>query len=159
MTAKDLDEMARRRCLMILSVLSGTRPVSEVIEEAKISRGTYYQLEARAIKAMLQTLLPGAETSGGGENLTHQLKLLEQKIARLEREKRRAERLVYLTRQVIKPGPMSTGMGPRPGRRKASTKPGSKLLPPSTKTPETSRSSPSTPTTAGAGAPSHGSAS
>src|SRR5262245_35188719 len=95
MSATDLDEMAKRRCLMILSVLSGTRPVSEVIEEAKISRGTYYQLESRAIRAMLQTLLPGAESSGGGENLTVQMKQLEKKIARLEREKRRAERLAY----------------------------------------------------------------
>ena len=158
-SAKDLDEMAKRRCLMILSVLSGTRPVSEVIEEAKISRGTYYQLETKAIQAMLQTLLPGVEASGGGENLTNQMKRLEQKIARLEREKRRAERLAYLTRQVIRPGPVSTGgKGPRPRKRKASMKPGGEPLPGSPRAPESSRG-PSIPTTAGAGAPSHGTAS
>ena len=38
----DLDEMAKRRCLMILSVLSGERPVTEVVEEEQISRMTYY---------------------------------------------------------------------------------------------------------------------
>src|SRR5262249_1356385 len=53
----DIDEVARRRCLMILSVLSGERPVTEVVEEAKISRQTYYQLESRAVRAMLSALL------------------------------------------------------------------------------------------------------
>src|SRR5512146_1308953 len=54
----DLDELAKRRCLMILSVLSGERPVSDVLEEQGISRGTYYNMEQRALEAMLAALIP-----------------------------------------------------------------------------------------------------
>ena len=113
----ELDEMARRRCLLILSVLSGTTPVTQAIEEAGISRGTYYQLETRAMKAMLQALMPGAETEGAGEPLTAQLTRMEARIKTLEKEKRRAERLLYLTRQVLRPGPVKTDKGPRRKRR------------------------------------------
>ena len=35
---------------MILEVLSGEKPVTDAIEQAKISRGHYYQLEERALK-------------------------------------------------------------------------------------------------------------
>src|SRR6266700_3890807 len=58
----DLDEMARRRCLMILSVLSGEVSVSDAIEQTQISRGFYYDLEERALSAMLLALTPGTET-------------------------------------------------------------------------------------------------
>lgn len=140
--AKDLDEMAKRRCLMVLSVLSGSQPVTEAITEAKISRGTYYQLETRALRAMLQALLPGNESTGGGEGTATRLLQMERKISHLEKEKRRSERLLYLTRQVLKPGAVSSGKGPRPSRkRRSSTSPGrkpstsSKVTSPSTSTP------------------------
>src|SRR5688572_32482695 len=62
----DLDDLARRRCLMVLSVLSGEKPVTTAVEELAISRGTYYQLETKAILAMLRALAPGAETNPDG---------------------------------------------------------------------------------------------
>jgi len=52
----DLDPIARVRCLMVLSVLSGEKPVTDAITEAGISRGRYYQLETRALSAMLRAL-------------------------------------------------------------------------------------------------------
>ena len=55
---RDLDEMARRRCLLILSVLSGEKPVSDAIAESGLSRNTYYQLEEKALGGMLQALGP-----------------------------------------------------------------------------------------------------
>ena len=57
---QDLDEMGRRRCLMILSVLSGEKAVSDAIAEAQISRQMYYQLEEKALAAMLRAVSPGA---------------------------------------------------------------------------------------------------
>src|SRR5260370_1642379 len=57
----DLDEIAKRRCLLVLSVLSGARPVTDIIEEALISRPMYYQLEEKAIRATLAALTPGGE--------------------------------------------------------------------------------------------------
>jgi hypothetical protein len=147
-TQQDLDEVARRRCVMILATLSGVEPVSEVIEREKISRGTYYQLETRALRAMLGALTPGAEPDGRGAGMTQRIAELEKKTARLEQEKRRAERLLFLTKQVIK-GPVTTGLG-RPKRKRASsTSNGNKPSPHSSKA--NPQPSPSTPTAAGAG--------
>src|SRR5262245_32966007 len=79
---KDLDQIAQRRCLMVLSVLSGQVPVSEAIAEAQISRGTYYQLESRALEAMVQALLPGSPTSSpsAGELLKRRVEELLGKV-------------------------------------------------------------------------------
>ena len=163
--ASDLDEMARRRCLMILNVLSGAQPVTEAIEEGKLSRGTYYQLETKALKAMLAALMPGAEASGEGDGSRQRISQLEDKVKRLEQDKRRTERLLFLTRQVLKPGTMVTGSG-RPAKRqtdRSSMKTGKSSSRRSRKTPAPAPTSiipsPSTPSSAGGTGPSTGSAS
>ena len=46
---------------MILSVLAGQKSVQEVIEEEKVSRAFYYQLEDRGLQGMLQALSPRIE--------------------------------------------------------------------------------------------------
>jgi hypothetical protein len=112
----DLDDIARRRCLMVLSVLSGETPVSEAIVTAKISRGTYYQLETRALHAMLRALTPGAggeETATAGA--TKRTQELERRVKKLEQDKRRLERLWCMTRKLVKSGPMKAAAG-RPRR-------------------------------------------
>lgn len=116
----DLDEIARRRCLMVLSVLSGDRAVTEAIAEVQISRQMYYQLEERALRAMLAALTPGAsdDATSRGEGSTRRIAQLEEKVEQLEREKRRGERLVLLTRKLMR-GPMKTGAG-RPPKDRAS---------------------------------------
>jgi len=153
---QDLDEVARRRCLMVLSVLSGEKPVSDAIAEAKLSRGTYYHLEERAMQAMLRALSPLAGPDGteslGMELALGQVKELEKKVVRLEQEKRRLERLLYMTRKVVKPGPLVVeGRRGRPrGRR--STRSGPSGSPASTATAKPSPSAASTPSpTSGAG--------
>jgi hypothetical protein len=153
---QDLDEVARRRCLMVLSVLSGEKPVSDAIAEAKLSRGTYYHLEERAMQAMLRALSPLAGPDGteslGMELALGQVKELEKKVVRLEQEKRRLERLLYMTRKVVKPGPLVVeGRRGRPrGRR--STRSGPSGSPASTATAKPSSSAASTPSpTSGAG--------
>ena len=142
-SSTELEAIARSRCLMVLSVLSGEMPVTDAISQAKISRGTYYQLETRALRAMLGALTPGAEPDGRGAGMTKQIAELEKKVARLEQEKRRAERLLFLTKQVVK-GPVTIGTG-RPRRKTASsTTTGSKPLPhPTRVSPQTSSSTPS----------------
>jgi hypothetical protein len=150
---KDLDEMARRRCMMVLTVLSGERAVTDVIEEAQISRGTYYQLEERALKAMLAALMPGGEQAPS-ESPAARIAELEQKVAMLERHKRRSERLLLLTRKLMKPGPMKSAAGrPRKAKRSSTTagckpSPGSRPKAVATST----SSNPSTPTPGGEGA-------
>jgi hypothetical protein len=149
---QDLDEVARRRCLLVLSVLSGEKPVSDAIAEAKLSRGTYYHLEERAMNAMLRALSPLAGPDGGesvGLALAEErVKELEAKVVRLEQDKRRMERLLYVTRKVVKPGAMVVESRGRPrGRR--STKSGPSGSPSSSASLAASPCEASTPTSGG----------
>jgi len=118
---EDLDQIAQRRCLLVLSVLSGEKPVTAAITELGISRPLYYQLETKAIVAMLTALAPGANSSASPSDATpaHQVAVLEEKIAELEQDKRRLERLLFLTRKVLPTGPVAvpSKRGRPPGSR------------------------------------------
>jgi hypothetical protein len=115
---KELDLIAQRRCLMILSVLCGEKTVEEASEEAQISPAQYYQFEKKALGAMLSALVPGASTDGSS---LPAMKQMEQRLADLEVAKRRLERLLFLTRLTVEPGRMTARKrGPgRPRKPKA----------------------------------------
>jgi hypothetical protein len=115
----ELDGIGQRRCLLILSVLSGEKPVTEAVAEAQLTRPHYYQLEARALRAMLRAVTPGSDSDGSDESVTWsgRVKALEEQVVRLTKEKRRTERMLYLTRSMIRPGPLKT----KAGRPKKST--------------------------------------
>ena len=113
--------MAQRRTLLVLSVLSGEQPVTDAIEKTGVSRQLYYLLEERALKAMLHALLPTSEGREDVEtSLAGQVQALQARVQQLEMEKRRAERLLLLTRKVMKPGPVKLGRGGRRLRSSAS---------------------------------------
>lgn len=116
-SAPDLDAIARSRCLMVLSVLSGETPVSDAIAQAKISRQTYYHLETKALRAMLVALNPLASSSADGSPdlsaATARIEDLQDQVKRLEQEKRRSQRLLFLTRKSIR-SPVTTGRRGRP---------------------------------------------
>jgi hypothetical protein len=142
--ATEVDQVAKARCLLVLDVLSGRVPVSDAIQGAQLARPTYYQLETRALQAMLTALTPGAETAGQADRLasSRRIATLEAQVKELSQGKRRAERLLALTRKVIVPRNvrLARGRGPRStGRTK----------PTMTKPPATTRS---TSTPAGGGA-------
>ncbi len=115
MPSPQLDRIAQRRALMVLSVLSGEKTVSEAVVEAEISRGHYYLLENRALKAMLEALAPGA---GAGRPVEGAARIaeLEKQLQRTSMEKRRADRMLELTRKLMPRGPYRVGAG-RPRRR------------------------------------------
>lgn len=115
---QDLDAMAKRRCLMLLSVLSGQQTVSEAIADAQISVGTYYQLETRALSAMMTALTPDASNEGVPSSWKT-ISRLEARVKQLEQDKRRLERLLSLTKKVVRPGPMTT---PRSSKRSKPSK-------------------------------------
>jgi hypothetical protein len=122
-TTSELDAIAQRRCLMILRVLSGEQPVTEAIAEAEITRPHYYLLERRAVEAMVRALIPGAESAESGAlTTTGRIRELEEQVRRLEQDKRRSERLLFLTRKVMS-GPMKLKKRGRPA--KSSSEPGS----------------------------------
>lgn len=159
----DLDVVARNRVMMVLAVLSGEKPVTTAVEEAGISRGFYYQLETKAINAMLLALAPGSDgdASPDATGLTQRIRDLEDKLEKAEQEKRRSERLLFVTRKLAGPSTTvktnrgrppkaaaSTKAGPTPSRSSATTKPTRPA--PSTPTPAEPTSPASTPTPLGA---------
>lgn len=107
-----LDALARSRCLLLLSVLSGATPVTEAVAQAKISHNTYYKLETRALHAMLAALNPlsGVSTDGATDQslASRRIAELETKVQRLEQDRRRLERLLLLTRKTLR-APLITG--------------------------------------------------
>lgn len=115
LSSSELEATARSRCLMVLSVLSGETPVTDAIVEAKISRNTYYQLETRALQAMLAALNPRSSDSGRateGATANSRIVQLRRQVQRLEQEKRRLKRLLLLThKSVCEPVPHRS---PRP---------------------------------------------
>lgn len=115
---------------MVLSVLSGETPVTDAIAASNISRPLYYQLEERALKAMLKALTPGSEAvpiTGPDPVSLRRIADLEAKVQQLEQDKRRMDRLLYLTRKVVKTGPLTTGgRGRSPKARPSSLESGPK---------------------------------
>lgn len=114
--SSELDAIARSRCLLLLSVLSGELPVSAAVAQAGIAPGTYYKLETRALNAMLAALNPraGPGPDGAAERsaAASQITLLQGKIQRLEQDKRRVARLLLLSRKTMR-APVTS---PRRGR-------------------------------------------
>lgn len=159
----DLDAVARNRVLLVLAVLSGEKPVSTAIEESGISRGFYYQLETKALNAMLLALAPGSDgdASPDAAGLHHRIKELTEKVARAEQAQRRAERLLFVQRKLTSTGPVKTQRGRPPKTTTRSTPTGRRSWRSSTTTKPTPRKNPSsgspkatptsTPTPAGAG--------
>jgi hypothetical protein len=99
---------------MLLSVLSGEMPVTDAIAQAKISRGTYYQLETRALNAILAAMNPLASNGPSGESAaSERIAQLEAMLKRSAQENRRTQRLLLLTRKSIR-APLTTGRRGRP---------------------------------------------
>jgi hypothetical protein len=113
--------------LLVLSVLSGEKPVTTAIEEAQISRGFYYQLETKALNAMLLALAPGSDgdPSPDATGLHARIKQLEDKLAKAEASARRAERMLFVQRKLT-PGPVKTHRGRPPKTTTSSTPAGRK---------------------------------
>ena len=101
----NLEATARSRLLLVLSVLSGEKPVTEAIAQAKISRGLYYQLETRALWAMLSALSPAAASGSSTAQLSAamtRITQLQAQVERLQQENRRKDRLLLLTRKSLR---------------------------------------------------------
>lgn len=148
----DLDQVAQRRTLLILSVLSGHTPVTTAISEHGISRPLYYQLEMKGVVGMMRALAPGAgSTSPDDATPARQIADLEMKVTRLEMENRRLERLLLLAKRILPEGPVAfpERRGRKPGRRSTSGGPGPS---PGSKRPATTTSSTTTSTQTPAGA-------
>lgn len=156
-----LEAVARSRCLMVLSVLSGEMPVTDAIGQARISRGTYYQLETRALKAMLAAMNPLSGSAEGPDSAlsaaSWRIEQLQSQIKRLEQEKRRGQRLLLMMRKALR-APVKTGHRGRwpKALRCVSSAPGASASPvssPKASGPKTSLSEKPSPTPTGEPSP------
>ena len=148
----DLDQIARARVVMLLEALSGAKSVTSLVAELGISRGLYYQLETKAVNAMLLALAPGSEASASPDATGYARRIveLEKQLARAETERRRAERLLFAMRKLM-PGRTVKEASGRPTKARSSTNSGAEpSRGPTTKSPTTASAAVSTPTPAGA---------
>src|SRR5687768_4989014 len=81
----EIDQIARARCLMVLSVLSGETPVTDAVAQAGISRASYYQMETRALNAMLKALGPLVRREETQSSPRRQIAALQERVKELER--------------------------------------------------------------------------
>ena len=98
----------------VLEVLAGMRRPVEAAEALKVSLARYYQLEQRALEALVQGCEPlrrGRASKAGPE-----LQRLRQENERLKRECQRQQALVRLARQAA--GLSAPAETPSPGKKK-----------------------------------------
>jgi hypothetical protein len=110
--------IAHGRCLMVLSVLSGQRTVSQAIEEQKICRTLYYQLEGRALKGMVRALNPArSESTNERRELRRaqaRLRQLNARLTLMTQRKRSVERLLALVMKANRVSISTARRGRRP---------------------------------------------
>lgn len=116
----DAEVIAHGRCLMILAVLSGQKTVKEAIEEQKICRTLYYQLESKALRGMVRALNPTtSEWTSDRRELKHaqaRIRTLSAQVKLLMQRRRSLERLLRL---VLKSSQVQLNTARRGRRPKA----------------------------------------
>ena len=103
------DEASKKRVWTVLQVLSGQMGISEAAKAAQISPNRYYQLEQKAVHAMLLAMSP---TQGRGQPM-ERLQKMEKRSEALEQENARQKQLLRMARKLW--GPMAEGE-PRKGK-------------------------------------------
>jgi hypothetical protein len=96
---KDAGHEARRLAAAILEVLAGARTPSQAAEALGVSLPRYFQLETRA----MQALVAGCEARprGPGRSADRELTALRRQHERLQRELSRQQTLVRLAQRTI----------------------------------------------------------
>jgi hypothetical protein len=101
---------ARRLAAAVLEVLAGARAPAEAASALGLSLVRYYQVEARALRA----LVAGCEAKprGRSPSLAKELALLRQENARLGREAARQQALLRAAQRAVGLAPPRTAAGP-----------------------------------------------
>ena len=107
---------AQRLAAVILEVLAGARTPTQAAEALSVSVPRYYQLETRALRA----LLAGCEARprGPGQSADKELAALRRQHERLERELTRQQTLVRLAQRTIGLTPPKPEPKPKPGQKR-----------------------------------------
>jgi hypothetical protein len=111
------DEAAKKRVWTLLQVLSGQMGVGEAAKAAQISLPRYYQLEKKALAAMLLALSP---TAGRGQPM-ERLEKLQRRSEDLEQENARQRQLLRMAKRLWGPLAETEARKGRPEAQPAAT--------------------------------------
>ena len=106
---KEAGREAQRLAAAILEVLAGVRTPSQAAEVLGVSLPRYYQVETRAMQALVAACAP--RPRGPGRSAAKELTALRRQQERLERELSRQRTLVRLTQRTL-------GLAPPPAAGK-----------------------------------------
>jgi hypothetical protein len=96
---KDAGHEAQRLAAAILEVLAGVRTPSQAAEALGVSQARYFQVEARAMQALVAACEP--RPRGPGRSADKELAALQRQHERLQRELSRQQALVRLAQRTI----------------------------------------------------------
>jgi len=113
---------AQRLAAAILDVLAGTRTPAAAAEALGVSQPRYFQIEARAMQALVDSCKP--RPRGPGHNADKELAGLQRQLQRLQQEVNRQQTLLRLAQRTIglpppkaKPGVSTPGAKRKRTRR------------------------------------------
>jgi hypothetical protein len=107
---KDASREAQQKTAAILEVLAGVRTPTQAAEALGISLPHYFNLETRAMQALVKCCEP--RPRGPGRNPDRELTSLRRQYERLQRELARQQTLVRIAQRTI-------GLAPPPAPSKA----------------------------------------
>ncbi len=123
---KDVDPVAQRQAAAILEVLAGVRTPGQAAEALGISLPRYYQIETRAMQALVASCVP--RPRGRGRNADKEVASLRRQQEQLQRELSRQQTLLRLAQRTIgltppkpstdKPGGKDKDKGSKKRRRR-----------------------------------------
>jgi len=108
-TKEALSETARQRGAVVLEVLAGTIQPGDAAEHLQIKVPAYYNLEARALQALVKACEP--RPKGPSVNYQKQIRELQEINRKLEREARRYQSLTRAAQKAIGLGKMMEKSG------------------------------------------------
>jgi hypothetical protein len=104
---KDASRDAQRLAAAILEVLAGVRTPGQAAEALGVSLPRYFQLETRAMHAVVASCEP--RPRGPGRNADKELQALKRQHERVQRELARQQTLVRLAQRAIGLAPVQQG--------------------------------------------------
>jgi hypothetical protein len=96
---KDAGQQARRLAAAVLDVLAGARTPAQAAEALGVSQPRYFQVEARAVQALVDSCEP--RPRGRGRSADKELAGLRRQLERLQQEVNRQQTLLRLAQRTI----------------------------------------------------------
>jgi hypothetical protein len=116
---KDRGAEAKRMAAAILEVLAGARTPTEAATALSLSVPRYYQLEAQALRGLLEACEP--KPRGRVRSVETEVKTLSKENQRLQRELTRHQALARAAQRAVglsPPAPVVTKAGKKPRKRR-----------------------------------------